>query len=80
MLAADLVCKTALGEDFGMLNSRDDVAVRHVREMLNTMAARMWSLFPYWKIPGLARRVATRCNAWHRVRMHEPGLLLRNLS
>ena len=60
MLMADLICKVALGADFGMLKSRDDVAVRGVRKMLNTLTVRLSTRLPYWKIPGLARHVAMR--------------------
>ena len=55
MLAADLVCKTGVGRDFGLLPARSQEEVKQVRDMLCTLGSRLWSPLPYWKIPGLAR-------------------------
>ncbi|CAE7693439.1 CYP4C21 [Symbiodinium sp. CCMP2456] len=75
MLAADLVCKTGVGRDFGLLPARSQEEVKQVREMLNTLGSRLWSPLPYWKIPGLARRLDPGFVADEKMRQKLNGML-----
>ena len=55
LYTADVICKTALGQELRMLETRSSDIVDDVKAFFHALQSRMYAPLPYWKIPGLAR-------------------------
>jgi len=55
MYTADVLCKTAFGQELRMLETRDSSLVKDVHRLMDCLGTRMASPIPYWKIPFLGR-------------------------
>ena len=55
LYTADVICKTALGQELKMLEKRTSDIVNDVKAMFSALQTRLFTPLPYWKIPGLVR-------------------------
>ncbi|CAE7782883.1 CYP27A1, partial [Symbiodinium necroappetens] len=54
LYTADVICKTALGQEMRMLEKRSSDIVSDVKALFQAFQTRFFAPLPYWKVPGLA--------------------------
>jgi len=54
LYTADVICKTALGQELHLLQTRCPDLIDDVKVLTDAVQTRMFAPLPYWKVPGLA--------------------------
>mmetsp|Transcript_36513 Transcript_36513/g.85534 ORF Transcript_36513/g.85534 Transcript_36513/m.85534 type:complete len:487 (-) Transcript_36513:147-1607(-) len=54
LYSAEVVCKTALGQELQLLETRNAEITSDIKRLFQAVQLRYFSPVPYWKIPGLA--------------------------
>ncbi|CAE7893152.1 CYP4C21 [Symbiodinium necroappetens] len=54
LYTADVICKTALGQELNLLQTRCPDLIDDMKVLEDAVQTRMFAPLPYWKVPGLA--------------------------